>query len=195
MNTRASPISSLDQHWSDYPLPRQKEERCEGRMINLSEKSWKNGQSPAMVAYGNRFVSGRSWERQFCFVILSGMRPQRGRTELKDPLQLKRHNLGLRIPLTTQVFPLRVQPLNQRDLLFTAPTFQLLLTFDGVGYFSECFVVQQSIDIVLCSEATEGVVFVLADAKVKIACNTNVERAIETAKNVDEVNLQALGVH
>ena len=79
---------------------------------------------------------------------------------------------------------MRVVEFDQRDLLRSAPAFELLLSADCFLNIVNGFPVQEALDIVLVGEACDAMEFVLEDAPGEITSYANVEGTGEAAHNV-----------
>jgi hypothetical protein len=77
----------------------------------------------------------------------------------------------------SQVFPDRIEALNQPNLFRAAPAFQLLLAGDGLMYVIERLEVNQPMTAILLAEAFENMVLVLPDASIDVAAYADVEYA------------------
>ena len=70
---------------------------------------------------------------------------------------------------------MRVLEFDQRDLLRSAPAFELLLAIDGFLNIVKGFAVEETLDIVFVGEAWNAMEFVLEDALGKVTRHAYVE--------------------
>lgn len=92
-----------------------------------------------------------------------------------------------RVPLSSEINPMRIPWHDERDLLRPAPAFELRLPRKSLVDIIVRLPVQQSSDLVHSSEALEMVELVLENTLVQIAAEPDVERAGETAHDVDAI--------
>jgi hypothetical protein len=86
-----------------------------------------------------------------------------------------------------EIAPLVVETFDQTDLPGSVPLFDLLLATDCLTHVTVNFEIDQSVDTVLLSEATDLVVAVFEGAANEIRCYTGVQRAVlTTGHDVDE---------
>ena len=98
-------------------------------------------------------------------------------------------------PVLSQVFPPWVHLFNQRNLLFSAPAFQLLLSALCHVHVVVLFVVNKTIAVVFPGEAIDLTRFVLKNTRVNETRHTNVERACAAGHNVDPEYVKAPFAH
>lgn len=89
---------------------------------------------------------------------------------------------------------MRVLEFNQRDLLGSAPAFELLLSADCLLHIVERFPVQQTLDIVFVSEACDAMELVLENALGEITGHAYVESSCKAAHDVRAVGF-SVAVH
>ena len=70
---------------------------------------------------------------------------------------------------------MRVVEFDQRDLLRSAPAFELLLAADCFLNIVKGFAVEETLDIVFVRETCDAMAFVLEDALGKVTCHAYVE--------------------
>ena len=105
----------------------------------------------------------------------------------RENLFLKSSPYWLLVPLATQILPLRIRFLDERDLLFAPPPLQLLLATDRLYHLAVGLVVQKPVNIMLFGKSRKGMVLMLPEAEGQVAGNANVQRAAEAADNVNRV--------
>lgn len=90
-------------------------------------------------------------------------------------------------PLPRQVQPVRIQRLDQRDLLRSPPALQLFLACDRPVDIVERLPVQQTLDVMLIRESLDAVKFVFEDTFLQVARYADVEGSRQTAHDVRAV--------
>jgi hypothetical protein len=90
-------------------------------------------------------------------------------------------------PSIAQVSPSRIHRLNQRDLLGTCPSLQLLLSCNGSMYVTRFLDMNEPIDIVLRCEPRSSIHFMLIYTALYVVCDTNVQHPRSTRQDVDVV--------
>jgi len=82
-----------------------------------------------------------------------------------------------RIPVAGEIKPVRVERLDQHNLLGSPSAFELLLAVDRSRCLIERFPVQQPLDVVSVRESVDAVELVLKDTLVQVAGHADVERS------------------
>jgi hypothetical protein len=95
-------------------------------------------------------------------------------------------------PSVAQIAPFRVRCLDQRDLLFAAPIFQLLFSCNRLHYGIVTLEVDKVGHVVFGRESTEEMHLVLKDALFQIACDSDVEYSALAAQDVNVVGFIAM---
>jgi hypothetical protein len=83
---------------------------------------------------------------------------------------------------------------NQRNLLFAPPIFEFLLAANGLHHGTVAFKVHKIRHVVFCSESAEGMRLVLADSRLNMAGNADVEHTALTTHHVNVIGLFHAGI-
>ena len=90
-------------------------------------------------------------------------------------------------PTFGQVLPFRIHRLNQGNLLFARPSFDLFFPANGGTDIAERFVINQSVNIVPAGEPRRLFAPVLQSSPVQAVGDAGVERSGKTGKNVNVI--------
>src|SRR5215469_12342731 len=85
------------------------------------------------------------------------------------------------------ILPARILALDQCNLLFSAPAFELLFAGDGIANVVETFPIHEPGAMVGAGEAVECPALVLTDAAVDVVGDADVERAGAAGEDVDPI--------
>jgi len=129
------------------------------------------------------------WRQTLDFVILSGggaSPPESKDLRLSGTANnvLQRDWLA---PLFRQVLPRRVLRFDQMNLLLSPPALELFLARDRIANIAEDLVPDQTVNVVPCSKALEGVFPVLPHPPLEIVSDTHVELVRPAGENVGRV--------
>ena len=86
-------------------------------------------------------------------------------------------NCHPRIPVAGKIKLVRVERLDQQNLLGSPPAFDLLLAVDRLRHVIERFPVQQPLEVLSVRESVHAVELVLKDTFVQVASHADVERS------------------
>src|SRR6267378_4082460 len=96
--------------------------------------------------------------------------------------------------LARQIKPMRIEGLDESNLLRSPPTLQLLLTADRLMHNVKRFPVEQALDFVFVGEPFDPMKFVLESSCMELAGHPDVERSRQATYDVDVVCL-SLAMH
>ena len=91
------------------------------------------------------------------------------------------------VPVFAQIKPLRIHRLDQHNLLFPAPTLELLFAIDCLVNLIVRLPIKKPLDIVVIREARNTVKLVLECPLVQVACHSDVECAGNAAHDVNTI--------
>jgi len=95
-------------------------------------------------------------------------------------------------PSLRQIKPVRVERLDQRNLLRPPPALELLFAVDRLLNFVERFPVQQALYLILVREPFNSMELVLEDSFVQVAGHADIESSREAAHDVHAVRLSLM---
>ena len=95
------------------------------------------------------------------------------------------------LELHLQVIPLRIERLDQRDLLLSPPALDLLLPLDCITRAAEVLEVHKPLDAIPLRESGHQPLAMLRDAPGKVVRHADVQRARMIGHDVNEVALHA----
>src|SRR5689334_645341 len=93
------------------------------------------------------------------------------------------------VPTLTQIVPVRVQALDQRDLFLSPPPLYLFFSVDCSSDIVEALPIDQSALAKLIRESFQDLFFVLPGALGEVAGNSRVENARSAGQDVNVINV------
>ena len=95
------------------------------------------------------------------------------------------------VPSITDIVPIRIESLNQTDLLLPPPPLDLLLAIDCCAHIVEALPINQPAGAKFIREPLEDFFFVLPCTLVQVAGDTGVEHARSAGQNVNVIDVFA----